>query len=115
MTTSLLDHARAILDGSTPVPEGEHAYLAAVLARQALEDVVDRLCRNRFGSMAHPVKMRSRLIALDTILDEETARALEIAWTGLSEACHHHAYELTPTTAEVHHLIDIVAHLPETI
>jgi threonine dehydrogenase-like Zn-dependent dehydrogenase len=27
------------------------------------------------------------------------------AWDQLSRACHHHAYELTPTTAEVRHLI----------
>jgi len=27
------------------------------------------------------------------------------AWDQLSRACHHHAYELTPTTTEVRHLI----------
>jgi hypothetical protein len=111
VTTDLIAHARAILDGRTPVPAGQRAYLAAALARQALEDTVERLCAERFGPLGHPVTMRSRLIVLGTVLDRETMRGIEIAWAGLSTACHHHAYELTPTTAEISHLIDIVAGL----
>jgi hypothetical protein len=112
MTSDLIDHARAVLGGRTPVPPGQQAYLAAVLGRQALEDIIDHLCEQRFEPLGHPVVMRSRLIILAMVLDQDTARAMEIAWTGLSAACHHHAYELTPTTTEIRHLIDIVADLP---
>jgi hypothetical protein len=114
MTSDLLPHARAIADGSTPVPAGQRAYLAAALARQTLEETIERLCADRFGPLGHPVTTRSRLIVLSTVLDPEMMRALEIAWAGLSAACHHHAYELTPTTAEINHLIDIVARLSAT-
>jgi hypothetical protein len=114
MTSDLLAPARALLDGRTPIPAGQRAFLAAALARQALEDTVERLCAHRFGAVGHPVTMGSRLIMLGTVLDQQTMRAIEIAWAELSAACHHHAYELTPTTAEIGHLIDLVADLPTT-
>jgi hypothetical protein len=114
MTADLLAPARAVLDGRTPIPVGQRAFLAAALARQALEDTIERLCADRFGAVGHPVTMRSRLIMLGTVLDQRTMRAIEIAWAELSAACHHHAYELTPTTTEISHLIDLVAGLPAT-
>jgi hypothetical protein len=47
--------------------------------------------------------MRSRLIVIRALYDEETAALAEIAWTGLSSLCHHHAFELTPTVTEARH------------
>jgi hypothetical protein len=111
MTSTALDNARAVLDGRTPVPPGQQARLAAFLGRQALEDVVDSICEKEDRSLHHPVTMRSRLTVLEIVHGPEVARAAEVAWIGLSDACHHHAYELAPTAAEVSHLIDIVATL----
>jgi hypothetical protein len=111
MTSVALDHARAVLDGRTPVPRGQQARIAAFLGRQALEDIVDATCAKENQPLKHPVTMRSRLTVLGFLCEPDVARAVEVAWLGLSEACHHHAYELAPTTAEVGHLINIVAAL----
>jgi hypothetical protein len=49
------------------------------------------------------------------VLDEsEFADAASVAWNGLSNACHHHAYELAPTVGEVRHLCRLVALLLPT-
>lgn len=53
--------------------------------------------------------MRSRLIAMRFFVDRATAELAAAAWWGLSNACHHHAYELTPTTSEIRHLVGQVA------
>lgn len=110
-TATALDQARAVLDGQTPAPRGQQTRLAAFLGRQALEDIVDSMCAKENRSLRHPVTMRSRLTALRMIYGPEIARAAEVAWIGLSGACHHHAYELAPTVTEMGHLIDIVATL----
>jgi hypothetical protein len=111
MTLEGLDDARAVLDGKAPVPHGQQARLAAFLGRQALEDIVDSMCEKEDQSLRHPVTMRSRLTILSIICGPEAARIAEVAWIGLSDACHHHAYELAPTITEVGHLIDIVSAL----
>ncbi|SFA84157.1 hypothetical protein SAMN05216266_101777 [Amycolatopsis marina] len=107
----LLDHAKDVLNGSIPVPGGHSARLAAVLARQALEDIVRDLCGARGNRLEHPVKMKSRLIVLSTFYDGWTASTACVAWNGLSNACHHHAFQLTPTVGEVLHLINLVVEL----
>jgi hypothetical protein len=53
--------------------------------------------------------MRSCLISLRVLLGDSIADMAEIAWAGLSHACHHHAYELTPTDSEVRHLIKLAS------
>jgi hypothetical protein len=46
--------------------------------------------------------MRVQLIFLRTYLgDAELAGRAGHAWSALSRACHHHAYELAPTAAEL--------------
>ncbi len=35
----------------------------------------------------------------------------EYAWNRLSDACHQHAYQLTPTYSEVRHLVGLVEEL----
>lgn len=93
----LLRHARETLAGGVP----QAARIAAVLSRQALEDVVDGLLQ----AIPPGATMRSRLISLRIIESSEVADLAAAAWCGLSRVCHHHAYELTPTVGEVEHLI----------
>lgn len=109
----LLAQARDVLDGHTEMPRGQSACVAALLARQALEQTVSTLCERAIQRLDNPVTMRSRLIVLRTLGDAAQARIAETAWIGLSNACHHHAYELTPTTSEVRHLLDLVTRLAE--
>jgi hypothetical protein len=114
MTPPSLDLARSVLDGRTAAPPGCQARIAAFLARQALQDEVDALCAAHDPALRHPVTMRSRLTVLRFIHGADVARTAEVAWQGLNEACHHHAYELSPTAAEIGHLIDVVASLPSS-
>ncbi|GAA5038777.1 hypothetical protein [Actinopolymorpha pittospori] len=104
----LLDHARAVLAGGTVMPKGRATRAAALLARQALEETVQTLCAGA-GANLQRATMRSRLISIRFLLDRDRADELadlaESAWAGLSGACHHHAFELTPTVGEVRQLI----------
>lgn len=115
LPVGLLAHARAVLAGEHAVLNFQSARYAAFLARQALEETVRRW--SHAEGMTDPrIPMRSRLIGMRVLLGEPTGVVLATtAWQGLSHACHHHAYELAPTTAEVQHLIDCVGGLVELI
>lgn len=107
---AILAHARAVLDGTLPVPKARAPRAAALLARQALEDTVRALCRS-VGVDLDRATTRSQLIGIRVLLGATVADIAEVAWSGLSRACHHHAYELAPTEGEVRHLIALVSTL----
>ncbi|MFL5406415.1 MAG: hypothetical protein ACJ79O_11210, partial [Myxococcales bacterium] len=46
--------------------------------------------------------------------DDIPTRA-DYAWSRLSQACHHHAFELAPTAAEARHLINLVGTLVDDV
>lgn len=106
----LLDAARAALAGTGTtgtLPQRRRARAAAVVARAALELAVDaRLVEH--GLDLHHATMRSRLICLSAVVDATAGDAAAVAWAGLSSGCHQHAYELSPTWAEISHLIGLV-------
>ena len=99
--------ADAILDGSITVPGASAARGAAVIARQVLEEAVERRCRELAGTTGRPTA-RSQLVLLRELGDPEIAAAARVAWDGLSRACHHHSYELQPTVREVRALVELV-------
>lgn len=105
--TDVLDLARAVLQGRHAVPARQSARMAALLARQALEDMIGALC----GPELARATMRTRLLYVRVLVDAELADHAGVAWHGLSHACHHHAYELSPTPGEVEHLADLVSTL----
>jgi hypothetical protein len=47
--------------------------------------------------------------------DQEAARDASYAWSALSRACHHHAYELPPTASELRALIDLTRRVAAAI
>lgn len=103
----VLTMAEAVLDGSVSVPGGNSARAAAVLARQALEEIVDERCAAVATGLVRP-SMRSRLIILTVLDGDAVGASAQTAWDGLSRACHHHSYELQPTAGEVRDLIGLV-------
>lgn len=111
---ALLEQASAVLGEATPYSN----RAACWLARASLESTVDDLLAVRHRS-APEATMRSKLAVLQVAYEQhpEVAVRAEYAWNGLSRACHHHAFELTPAGSEVQYLIDLVAtlrtHLPE--
>ena len=56
--------------------------------------------------------MRAQLICLRTYLgDADLAARAGHAWSALSRACHHHAYELAPTATELRAWFSVVDEL----
>lgn len=108
LSTALLHQAATVLEEAAP----HSNRVACWIARAALESAVeDRL--NRMHAPAPNATMRSKLTVLEVAAGEGSpipAQA-EYAWSGLTRACHHHAFELSPTLGEVRHLISVVEEL----
>lgn len=85
---------------------------AAVIARQVLEQTVERRCRELAGDTDR-ASARSKLILVSELADPVFSTAAQTAWYGLSRACHHHSYELTPGFAEIRALTGLVRSLIE--
>ena len=101
--------AWAALDSDIDVLDRRRSRAAALLGRRALEELIAVIPLGDDVDLSH-ANMRSKLICLRELCAEpEVAAAATVAWAGLSNACHHHAYELTPTVAEVQRLLDEVA------
>lgn len=105
----LLRNAELMLDGKLAA-EGQSSRLAAFLARQALEMLVTQRCA-ALNAECGSATMASKLVVLRVLDDPDVADAAAIAWNRLSSACHHHAYELSPTVDEVRYLCELVASL----
>lgn len=102
----LLAYADRLLQGIGIA--GDTSRLAALLARQALEMIVNERCV-ALGADCSRASMRSRLAVVRALDDRNVADALTSLWHQLSACCHQHAYELSPTTAEVRELCDRVS------
>lgn len=55
--------------------------------------------------------MRSKLTVLQVAYrqDSDVPALADHAWSRLSQACHHHAFELAPSATEAQHLMHLVA------
>ena len=107
----ILASARAVLAGTASVPPAQATRTAALLGRVALERVVTDDC-SRIGLGSRPT-MRAKLICVRVLVDAERGQLAAVAWAGLSNACHYHAYELAPTANEVAHLLDLIDRLQD--
>lgn len=87
---------------------GSSARLAAFLARQEVESLIDERCRELTGGDATGATMRSRIVVLTALDETDTSRVLAAAWYELSGYCHHHAYELSPTASQVRGVVAAV-------
>ena len=112
--TSPLDQAAALLDGR--LQARVHSVRAAAwLTRSALEDLLADLVRAK-GLGTGRAQARSILGCIEVLYATEApelAAQAQYAWDRLSEACHYHAYELSPTHAEVQALVDLVSEIDQ--
>lgn len=84
---------------------------ACWLARSAMEEAIDDLLLSRGVDAGPRASTRAKLTCLEVAYEDEprlAARA-QYTWARLSEACHHHAYQLSPTASEAKQLVASVA------
>lgn len=99
--TDLLAAARRLVDQPASGTGGLWPRAAALLARRALEDGLDEMWARRAPGLER-ASARAQLACLPDYLDDrELAAEAAYAWSSLSRACHHHAYELGPTAGEL--------------
>ena len=100
--------SRGLLSRTDPETAGLWPRASALLARQALEAALDRYWAAR-GVPLDACPTLPQLVCLSRYLDDaELAGQVRHAWNALSDACHHHAYELAPTVEELAALLDAV-------
>ena len=103
----LVNAARSTIRVATEDLIGTWPRTAAFLGRQALELSLERFWQERAPGV-EDASMRAQLICLPTYADEDMARRVRYVWHALSRACHRHAYELSPTGAELNGWLDEV-------
>jgi hypothetical protein len=105
----MLDHAEAATAGVWP-------RASALLARHALEELLDEFWAVHAPPLVATRNRRAQMIALRGFpAVAESVAPLRVAYAGLSAGCHHHPYELPPTRAELDGLITAVEGFAVTI
>jgi hypothetical protein len=100
MSRTLLDIAYRLVNDPLDATRGRWSRLGAVLGRRALEEALTSF----WGGHAPGVEnasMRAQLLCLRSYVDEAVSENAAYAYDGLTRACHHHPYELTPTVDEL--------------
>jgi hypothetical protein len=110
-----LSMARGLLALADPQTAGLWPRASAFLGCRAMEATVQRLWERR--ALDHRgCPMRIQLIFLRSYLgDADLAGRAGHAWSALSRACHHHAYELAPTATELQGWFSVVESLIEKV
>jgi hypothetical protein len=106
--SELLALARQTIDEAGSSTAHLWPRACALLARQALEASFDELWAARAPGLAS-LSARAQLSVLpDYLRDPGLAGEAAYAWSWLSEACHHHGYELGPTAGELMAMLETV-------
>ena len=96
----LLATAEQLLDEVVPSVRGIWPRTVAVVTRAALELSLDGFWRRTQAEVVG-APARTQLLLLASYAGPEVSSAAAEAWSGLSRASHHHAYELAPTAREL--------------
>ena len=108
----LLAEARRLVRDGEHVRDGAWARSAAFLARQALERSVREYLIRHHRLVGEP-PFRAQFLAARVYLGDDLAQRAAWSWTQLSEATHHHAYELAPTADELLGWMGVVGEVVE--
>ncbi len=111
----LLDAAKGLLSRPDANAKGIWPRAAAHLCRQALEASLAQWWTKRLPGM-ETTSMRAQLVCLPTYLTTDgLAGQVAYTWSGLSNACHHHVYELAPSATELAAWLDIATELAHAV
>ncbi len=117
MTTpaDLLRAAEGLVGGGASGAKGAWSRAAALLTRQAIEASLTDLWTRRSPGVAR-CPARIQLICLPAAgLDTEVAQQLRHAWAVLSAACHHHPYDVAPSSHELREWIRVAVTLNKAV
>ncbi len=105
----LLKAAEQLLARPDAKTAGAWPRAAALLSRQALEQSLDAYWKLK-GLPLDKLPTGPQLICLSEYLaDESLGERVRHAWGALSDACHHHPYEFTPSAGELRSWIETVS------
>jgi hypothetical protein len=111
----LLAEARRMLDEPSPGTAAIWPRAAALLARQAIEESLERYWALRAPGVQR-LNMRAQLGCLGVYLAPAAlAREVAFTWHALSRATHHHPYDLDPTREELDSLISAAERLVDAV
>jgi hypothetical protein len=111
-----LQWARSLLDHGGAATAGVWPRASALLARHALEELLEEFWSLTAPSMVATRNVRAQLIALRGYAPvSASASPISAAYAGLCRGCHHHPYELPPTRAELDWLIATVEQFAGTV
>jgi len=100
-SAELLAAAELVMDRPDFGFHGAWPRAVALLGRQALEGALDEYWERWLPQM-QTANRRTQTACLDLFVrDPDLSDGVKVAWASLSRACHHHAYELSPTAAEL--------------
>jgi hypothetical protein len=106
---ALLAEARSLLVRPSRELGGAGPRAVALLTRQALEIALDDFWRWKAPG-AQTASRAAQLLCLSTFLkDDALAAEVRFSWFRLSKSCHHHVYELAPTSDELNPDLESVA------
>lgn len=102
---SLLASARDLLQRPDLATASLWPRASALMARQSLEAALDEFWHTRAPADARAcsrISTHAQLLCLRRYLnDGDLAGRVAWAWSGLSRACHHHAYDMPPSATEL--------------
>ena len=111
-----LQWARYLLDHGSAATAGVWPRASALLARHALEQLLEEFWSPIAPSLVATRNVRAQLIALRGYAPvSASASPVSAAYAGLCRGCHHHPYELPPTRAELDWLIATVERFAGTV
>jgi hypothetical protein len=111
-----LQWARHLLDHGGAATAGVWPRASALLARHALEQLLEEFWSPIAPSLVATRNVRAQLIALRGYAPvSASASPVSAAYAGLCRGCHHHPYELPPTRAELDWLIGTVERFAGTV
>jgi len=105
----LLDAARHLIARPDTGSQGIWPRAATHLCRQALEMGLQDFWKIKLPALGD-MPLRIQLVCLPTYMkDKKLAHEIGYTWAALSNACHHHVYELAPTSPELQMWIETIA------
>ena len=109
---AFLDYADRLLDGEFGLG-ARTPRTAALLARSVLEEWLNEQSASWSSPTLGYPTTRSKIVALGAIRGAAIGERTRRVWHALSQAVHHHAYELQPSVSEIRHLVGAVRELQQ--